>query len=72
MKTPSMRCIEAERGQPLQEILQERIERGDTWDEIAFELGVTRLTLRDWVRRMGGEVETRRTLRFKREEAGIR
>jgi len=64
MKTPQMRLLEQERGTRLEDLIRDGIEAGRTWDEIAYDLGVTRLTLRDWTRRMGGRVEMRRTVRF--------
>jgi transposase-like protein len=68
-KTPQMRCIEAERGESLETILARAVEQGKTWDDIALDLGVSRLTLRDWTRRMGAELVTKRSLRFKEKSS---
>ena len=47
-KTEKMRRIEAERGQPLEAIIRDRIESGASWSKLAEELEVSQLTLRGW------------------------
>lgn len=68
-KTPRMRCIEFDRGKSLETIIREGVEAGWTWDEIARDLGVTRLTLRDWMTDLGAEVTSSKTVRFVPQEA---
>lgn len=68
-KTPQMRCIEHERGRSLEAILSDAVAAGMTWDDIALDLGVTRLTLRDWTRRLRARLITRRSLEFENETA---
>lgn len=52
-KTEKMENIEFKRGQPLEEILRSLIESGMGWDDIAKDLEVSPLTLRDWRDRLG-------------------
>lgn len=47
-KSDKMELIELKRGAPLEDILRDMIERGMSWDAIADDLGVTRLTLESW------------------------
>ena len=61
-KTQGMRLKEFERGRPLEDIIREQIEHGKSWSAIAADLGVSRLTLRDWVSRMGARAVVQRTL----------
>jgi transposase-like protein len=64
-----MRLIELERGKPLELVIREAVEAGMTWDALAADLGVTRLTLRDWKRRLGCEVTLQRSVTFRRASA---
>jgi DNA invertase Pin-like site-specific DNA recombinase len=61
-KTQGMRLKEFERGKPFEEIIREQIERGESWTAIAEDLGVSRLTLRDWVSRIGARAVVQRRL----------
>lgn len=60
-KTPTMRLIEIERGEPLEELLRQMTEDGRTQEQIARELSVSMETLRNWVRRLGGKQSIRFT-----------
>lgn len=59
-KTLQMENIELRLGRSLTEILCEKTEQGLSWEAIGADLGVTRITLRDWRRRLGIE----RVVRF--------
>lgn len=61
-KTLQMRVIEAEGGVRLDEIIRQRLEDGLTLEEVATDLGITRLTLRDWIERLDLQVVTRKTV----------
>lgn len=63
-KTTAMQEVEAALGLPLEAYLAQAVGAGHTWDQIAFDLNVSRLTLRDWLKRLGGRVEVRRTISF--------
>jgi DNA invertase Pin-like site-specific DNA recombinase len=68
-KTRLLRLIEREQGQSLEEILRRGLEAGKTREQIAAELGITRLTLRRWIRNLGAQVVTRQTIRFAGDDA---
>jgi len=63
-----LRLIEREQGQPLEEILRRGLEAGKTREQIATELGVSRLTLRRWIQKLGAQVVTMQTLRLTVED----
>jgi DNA-binding transcriptional regulator LsrR (DeoR family) len=67
-KSRMLRLIEREQGQPLEEILRLGLAGGKTREQIAAELGVSRLTLRRWTRKLGAQVVTTRTIQFPAEE----
>lgn len=69
-KTDKMRRIEAEHGTSLEEIIRGRIENGASWSELAIELEVSRLTLREWGRKLGMRQVIRRTVEFEPAEGG--
>jgi transposase-like protein len=62
-KTAQMRVIELERGKSIEQILTELVEAKLSWDDISQELGVSRLTLQDWRKKLG----SRPSLRFQSE-----
>jgi transposase-like protein len=61
-KTPQMRMLEAEGRISLADVIRDRLEDGRTLDQVASELGITRLTLRDWIRNLDLRVVTRKTV----------
>ena len=63
-----LRLIEREQGQTLEEILRRGLEAGKTREQIAAELGVSRLTLRRWIQKLGAQVVTMETLRLSAED----
>jgi transposase-like protein len=67
-KTAQARCLEAERGKSIEQMVREAIEQGRTWEDLALDLGITRFTLREWCRRLGIRVETRHSVSFRSEE----
>lgn len=67
-KSRMLRFIEREQGQPLEEILRRGLEEGKTRNQIAAELGVSRLTLRRWIRNLGAQVVITRTVHFPAED----
>ena len=67
-KSRLLRLIEREQGQTLEEILRRGLEAGKTREQIAAELGVSRLTLRRWIQNIGAQVVTTQTIRFPAED----
>jgi transposase-like protein len=70
-RTPLMELIERRRGETLETALRSCIERGLNHSQIARELGITRLTLHAWLRELGAKVETRQSVRFPSDGAGV-
>lgn len=64
MKTDKMRVIEYERGKSIEAILRAAFERGLTDEEIAADLGITRVSLYDWLDRLGARVTRSRSVTF--------
>lgn len=68
MKTRYMELVELRRRQSLESIIRDLVEDGKTLEEVAEELGVTRVTLYRWLDLLGGRIETKRTISFATDE----
>jgi hypothetical protein len=66
MKTPAMRVIELERGEPLETLLPRLFDQLGNYEAVAADLQIHRVTLSDWLDDLGATVETKRrtTVRF--------
>lgn len=69
-KTTQMRLTEAERKLVLADFIRDRLEDGRTLSQVAGDLGITRLTLRDWIRNLDLQVVTRKTVVARSPAAG--
>lgn len=64
IKPIKMQLVEERFGKPIQALIRDRFEAGMSIDEVASDLGISRVTLYSWLARMGAKVEKRRTVRF--------
>lgn len=69
MKTRYMELVELRRRQSLEELIRDLIEQGHTLEEVAEELGITRVTLYRWLDLLNARIETKRTVQFGTDEA---
>lgn len=61
-KTIQMRLVEYEQGEKLETLLPDLFERLGTFEAVADQIGVHRVTLHDWVNELGFDTKvTRRT-----------
>ena len=52
-KTAAQQVLEARYGRPIEDVLRERYESGLTLQQVADELGISRVTLATWMARAG-------------------
>jgi DNA invertase Pin-like site-specific DNA recombinase len=69
MKTSLMQLLEIRHQQPLEEMIRTRVEAGKTLDEIAQDLGITRVTLHVWLNKLGARFVTKKTVSFSSDGA---
>lgn len=71
MKTDKMIRIETERGEPIEQTIEDLLDRGYSKYQIANHLGISQQTFYVWLDLLGLEITTttRRELRSKREPA---
>jgi transcriptional regulator with XRE-family HTH domain len=63
-KTAGMRKVETARGLSLEIIIRQAVEAGWTQEQIAADLGVSRLTLRGWLNQMQAVIRVTRRVEF--------
>lgn len=61
-KTATMRNRELERGRRIEDVLRDQVEAGKSWEAIADDLNVSRVTLQTWRKTLRLRVVTKRTL----------
>lgn len=59
-----MELTERRYGERIEDLLRRRLEAGMTTDAIAVDLNISRATLWNWIRELGGEIVTRKSMRF--------
>ena len=70
MKTDKMQLLEERRGKSIQQILQDELESGKSFVDIAASLGISRPCLYAWLEELGASIELSRRVTFGCEPVG--